>query len=370
MDPNYVDPGAPRTATQPPPPMPVRPVAPPPPPKPPPAPRKPRTPKASTAVASPAALPPAVVPRPAPSMFLDAASRVPRLPELWKVPINQRLAHLGIDVQRVAVAARNVETTSASTIKASRKRMNLPPHAAGTPAESAAVAAVDRARAEALAVQRTVRDFADRIVEFFGGAVHDPAMNVLGGSYRVESLAHRHLNGYHTWDGLVAVDKGRHAMMVRALERIAAGDMGAVTREEWGTIRTLVHETMHGHSPLAAAGYVKHGAAIEEATTELAARNVTREVFGTYGQGSYPDVIERLRLASGCSMTQLELASVLFHGPRPQGSPVSVTPDAHLRLFSRWLVAVRDGLATVPDAHNPQVDAMFNTLLPAMRKGP
>lgn len=293
------------------------------------------------------------------------------------------MAAMGVDIGQVADATASIERAAkaeaAAAHAASQATIGRSILSSAAPADMIANAearvatthaARDAARAASRTAQTTVRAFADRIVEWFGGAVHDPAMTARAWVYRVEALGRKRLNGYHDWDGVIAVDRKRHALTVKALNLLRRGQHSAVTADMWDTLRTLVHETVHGHSPLKALGYVRHGAAIEEATTELAARRMMRDTFGAHGPGSYHNVIARLHTATGASTDLLERTSVLFHGPRPADAPVSRTADEHLRLFARWFVQQRDGLTTVPSATDPRVVQAFNAMLPHMTKGP
>lgn len=61
-------------------------------------------------------------------------------------------------------------------------------------------------------------------------------------------------------------------------------------------VKTLIHETLHGFSPIAPHAYQGHGAQIEEVTTEVMARVVGHDAFGIkmqrHDQGSYSFEIE------------------------------------------------------------------------------
>lgn len=100
-------------------------------------------------------------------------------------------------------------------------------------------------------------------------------------------------NGAHGWDGAVYLAPDRAARARSALDRLVrrkrlnAGDHSA--------IRTLVHEELHGVSPITKDAYVGFGAALEEATTEMLARLETSRLTGVdLTAGSYQDKIDRL----------------------------------------------------------------------------
>lgn len=85
-------------------------------------------------------------------------------------------------------------------------------------------------------------------------------------------------------DQLAALTAKRDEVSARILElKKPLGDSEGV--------KTLVHEVLHGFSPLDPNAYRGHGAQIEEVTTEVMARVIGRDVFGVsmtkHNQGSY-----------------------------------------------------------------------------------
>lgn len=130
-------------------------------------------------------------------------------------------------------------------------------------------------------------------------------------------------NGTHAWDGKIEINRPVQARGVSAAKRLAAGEKPTVY--EMGGLRTMVHEAVHGHSPITHQVYVRSGRWIEEATTELAARKVIREKFGfTMAEidsiGSYQKVIDRV-------LDSVEEAITRATGARPARSVVREIVD-------------------------------------------
>jgi hypothetical protein len=324
---------------------------------------------------------------------------LPAFVDLSGMTVPERLARLGIDPAGVhkALAAVPKLTRAAEAAKKAMQKAQLAELRAAALGASAAeqlrLGAVVRvaetkaleAATKAREAQATVRAFGDRLVQAHACVVHDSMALRDAWEYRVESLARRHLNGYHTFTGRIGIDTRRHAQSVEALASLARGEPPGAqgTATQWDTVRTLVHETVHGHSPLAPPGYRNHGAAIEEATTELSARYIMDRVFGTHGGGSYDGVIARLETgllahevatgggaAAAAVREHMALAALRFHGPTPVGAGVSLTPDEHLRLYARWYVQTRHALPEVPASNDPRVRAVYNALLPRLIGGP
>lgn len=85
------------------------------------------------------------------------------------------------------------------------------------------------------------------------------------------------------------------AIRNRQEELRATSPMRAAAMNEAG-VKTLVHETLHGFSPLDPSAYRGHGGQVEEVTTEVMARVVVRDSFGMkmvrHDRGSYSYDIE------------------------------------------------------------------------------
>lgn len=105
-------------------------------------------------------------------------------------------------------------------------------------------------------------------------------------SFRVEpSIPGAH--GYHDWQGRIVVEKDtakRAADIVELLSREDAAAFKArpisVQNALLNHLSTLVHEELHGASPVTSTAYAREGIGIEEAATEILARKVVRELIG------------------------------------------------------------------------------------------
>jgi hypothetical protein len=92
-----------------------------------------------------------------------------------------------------------------------------------------------------------------------------------------------HLAGVHDWEGQLLVREDIHQ---QALAFFQDPTRGNSTNAEAAAV--LLHEEIHGHSPLQKEGYEKCGAFIEEATTELLARYVMRQhLRGSFSGSAY-----------------------------------------------------------------------------------
>jgi hypothetical protein len=90
--------------------------------------------------------------------------------------------------------------------------------------------------------------------------------------------------GAHDWDGAITMDTGAVDRARAASKELMLSEHAAVPQRiaehEGNGVRTLLHETIHGASAIRANAYSGFGIGIEEATTEIAARKVARELFG------------------------------------------------------------------------------------------
>lgn len=88
--------------------------------------------------------------------------------------------------------------------------------------------------------------------------------------------------GQHHWDGRIDVQRG-------LLAQAARGDVQA--------LRTIVHEELHGATPYVYISFYRNaGAALEEATVEMAARRIVGRMTGgsPLATGSYQPTIDRV----------------------------------------------------------------------------
>ncbi len=99
--------------------------------------------------------------------------------------------------------------------------------------------------------------------------------------------------GFHNWDGSLTLSKETVTHSRAALRKLQLGvdpgDRDALR------LSTLIHEELHGCSAMTAKAYQSVGAALEEATTELAARRITSKIIGREVGAVYQDEINGLR---------------------------------------------------------------------------
>jgi len=90
--------------------------------------------------------------------------------------------------------------------------------------------------------------------------------------------------GVHGWDGAITLHRSL-AVLVRqvglALASRKAGERLAIDTDQMQALRTLIHETVHGHSAILPAVYARDaGRVVEEATTEVAAQRFVEQLTG------------------------------------------------------------------------------------------
>jgi hypothetical protein len=100
----------------------------------------------------------------------------------------------------------------------------------------------------------------------------------------------------HDWDGRILIKDRGHAEAIAIARKLAAEGPEAYraeilsgtrniagfneTEKALQSIENLLHEEMHGHSPMIASSYSGVGVGIEEAGTEILARKATRDLLG------------------------------------------------------------------------------------------
>lgn len=88
----------------------------------------------------------------------------------------------------------------------------------------------------------------------------------------------------HTWEGGITINSRYGDDLRRASTKLARDEK--LSDQEIGIIKTVVHEAVHGHSPMEPGLYQKRaGRALEEATVEMAANHVVAKLVGlTYDE--------------------------------------------------------------------------------------
>lgn len=124
---------------------------------------------------------------------------------------------------------------------------------------------------------KVIRDQLRALVEEFGAPTRDT------GVARDTLLVKANLSGAHGWhcsDGEIALSEQRFVGMQRFVDKIADKRADEIVGSEVRGMRTVLHETTHGASPLPPGAY-KHNsaAAVEEVTVEAHARRIIRDKF-------------------------------------------------------------------------------------------
>lgn len=123
----------------------------------------------------------------------------------------------------------------------------------------------------------------------YGYKSHD--VNRLGGASLTTEVLD--IGGIRHWDGRIVVNPKVVTKSRTALRKMQFGiEPGA---DESDALRVLLHEELHGASAIEAAVYQGRGLALEEATTELAARRIVTDLTGFKASTAYTDEIAGLR---------------------------------------------------------------------------
>ena len=128
--------------------------------------------------------------------------------------------------------------------------------------------------------QKAVRETLNTLCRDFGMLDRD-AGSV--GAFKIESRSKEQLpggaGGIHDWDGGIIV---RDKSIKRAQDLVAAQAAGQAGNPKGAKgMHVLVHEAVHGHSPIRREQFKGRYRLLEEATTEMAARKVMKDAFGT-----------------------------------------------------------------------------------------
>ncbi len=111
---------------------------------------------------------------------------------------------------------------------------------------------------------------------------------------------------YHDWNGQVALDQISLNRAHRASRKLARGE--TLAADELDGLQTLIHEEIHGTSLIVKEAFTPGlGVALEEASTELVARNITGKLTGQFATGVYENEIRGLTAAVR-SVTKLDAA--------------------------------------------------------------
>lgn len=188
--------------------------------------------------------------------------------------------------------------------------------------------------------QRVVReDLRDRLKTY--GMESRDGGRVNADSYRIgasDGMAH------HDWTGEVVGSEKYREQFGRATKLLGAKPPPpepVLMRDgmtDHDAVRTLLHEEIHGHSPMGPFAYRGAGAKIEEVTTELAAQHVSKEMgfktsFASYRE-DIADVVITMQIyqrrPSSDIMRDLTAASIDMRKARPG---VINNPDDYVEHF-------------------------------------
>lgn len=89
--------------------------------------------------------------------------------------------------------------------------------------------------------------------------------------------------GVHAWDGSILVGRRTADQVAAMADKLSRGAGATVTGGEVGSLNVLIHEQLHGATPIGKDGYEGIGAMIEEVSTEALARRATRQLATTAG---------------------------------------------------------------------------------------
>lgn len=340
----------------------------PPPPAPAPAPRPPRVPTAK----APRAPASAVLAPPARKAFTNALGAL--------AGPQARLAALGVDAGEMAAALGAVPELA---LKATTF-----PVLEGAPREAMA------------AVRTNLRGLLNRWCGVVTRPTPTPGSSRGGlGFWINDALNAIRARASHSFTGVVEVLRTVTEEARSGFAALAAGRQPKAV--EWNAIKTLIHEELHGCSPLVASACTRHGVVWEEITTEVLARAAVRDLsglgeaalpeahfnFGRWSQdhwfqwhhdnavqGSYARIIGRgismlaneLRITPQEAVSLIERATILqrrAHSKRP------VTADGYVSDLARRLLEVHANGATVDGARVRKLTSMMSSTRFAMTSG-
>lgn len=146
------------------------------------------------------------------------------------------------------------------------------------------------------------------------------------------------MSAYADWDGSIALSDRTLKRSRGALRKM---QLGADPGEDAHELSALLHEELHGASALKSTAYQGHGAALEEATTELAARRITAKLTGRELSAIYNDEIDGLKavVARYSKAKPAALAAKIDSAISTIKSkaPLASTPAEHVEHFVKAL---------------------------------
>jgi hypothetical protein len=264
----------------------------------------------------------------------------------------------------------------------------------------------ERTRHEAA---RTIRDKLREVLHRWAGIEHRESATPAGAESRGmhgfgvdAALGSR---GIHHWTGAIAVSPAVHSAARRGFAMMAAGR--ELAAEELNGIRTLIHEQLHGCSPITFGAAIRHGMIWEEITTEVLARRFIVEVAGVSGEavaglgynltawsnasgvwnytgadgavpGSYGLIIRRgiSTIAGSLKVTPAEAVRLIEEATIAQRRPGGTRPataDGYVRDLARRIVSAHErntGSTLPPDAANKLFTRMSSSIFATTGRAP
>jgi hypothetical protein len=177
------------------------------------------------------------------------------------------------------------------------------------------------------AAQRKVRKSLRKLCSDFG-MLDRGGESVGSKKFGVFEKKHGVPDGLHTWDGTIVVKPKIVARAKSLMEAVSQGKQQSEWPEKAATgMHVLVHEAIHGHSPIRREQYKGRYRLLEEATTELAARKVMKDAFGV-AWSDYGDVDDTDSTSDAKMGAYAEFCSAVSQGVRAALQRTGIkTPD-------------------------------------------
>jgi hypothetical protein len=174
----------------------------------------------------------------------------------------------------------------------------------------------------------------------------------------------------HSWHGRVRVSRERSVEAQVAMQAMARGQTeSSIPRQSLNALRTFFHEEYHGASPISPGAYRTFGKGLEEAGTEILARDTAAKLLGvTTPSGGHPYALPTVRRSrSGEIVTFAANSSIssynhyveplVAHTARAIDTPEDA-PRRLVEAFRRLRSVDRPAIST-PEAH---LDALADAL--------
>lgn len=122
-------------------------------------------------------------------------------------------------------------------------------------------------------VQVAIREDLNSIFASEGMVIRDVLHKKIGsGRFTLQDSLGKNITGVHEWDSTVRLTK-------KTWDNAYDFVQGSRSDDSIRGFRMLMHEAVHGTSPLSSGAYVEHGIVMEEMATELLARRLVRKYY-------------------------------------------------------------------------------------------